>query len=187
MQKILNVLSKYCEKWGLLVSIAKTKILVFRRGGKIKYNEKWWFDGTPIEVVNFYKYLGVLFTSNLNWSMCKRTLSLHAKKGLHMFYKYSYQCGVLPRSIVITLFDKMILPIVLYGSEVWGFEYSEICESVQYDFCRRITGLSNNSSKLVLLDEVGRYPLALHYFQRCIKYWLKVIHMPTAKYPHICY
>ena len=43
-----------------------------------------------------------------------------------MFYKYSYQCGVLPRSIAITLFDKMILPIVLYGSEVWGFEYSEI-------------------------------------------------------------
>ena len=35
MQKILNVLSKYCKKWGLIVSIAKTKILVFRRGGKI--------------------------------------------------------------------------------------------------------------------------------------------------------
>ena len=57
MQKILNVLAKYCKKWGLIGSIAKTKILVFRRGGKIKNNEKWWFDGTPIEVVDFYKYL----------------------------------------------------------------------------------------------------------------------------------
>ena len=102
--------------------------------------------------------------SNLIWSMCKKTLSLRAKKnGLHMFYKYSYQCGVLPRSIAITLFDKMILPIVLYGSEVWGSEYSEICESVQYDVCRIITGLSTTSSKLVLLSEMGRYPLALHY------------------------
>ena len=53
MQKILNVLSKYCKKWGLIVSIAKTKILVFRRRSKIKNNEKWWFDGTPIEVVDF--------------------------------------------------------------------------------------------------------------------------------------
>ena len=164
MKKILNVLAKYCKKWSWIVSIAKTKILVFRRGGKMKINEKWWFDGTPIEVVDFYKYLGVLFTSNLIWSMCKKTLSLRAKKnGLHMFYKYSYQCGVLPRSIAITLFDKMILPIVLYGSEVWGSEYSEICESVQYDVCRIITGLSTNSSKLVLLSEMGRYPLALHY------------------------
>ena len=47
--------------------------------------------------------------------MFKKTLSLQAKKGLHVFYRYSYQCGVLPRSIAITLFDKMILPIVLYG------------------------------------------------------------------------
>ena len=67
---------------------------------------------------------------------------------------------------------------------MWGFEYSEIYESVRYDFCRRITGLS---SKLVLLGEMGRYPLALHYFQRCIKYWLKVIQIPTARYPHVCY
>ena len=78
-----------------------------------------------------------------------------------MFYRYNYQCGVLPRSIAITLFDKMIFPIVLYGSEVWGFGYSEICESGQYDFCRRITGLWNN--KLVLLGEMGRY-IYLHYF-----------------------
>ena len=34
---------------------------------------------------------------------------------------------------------------------------------------------------------MGRYPLALHYFQRCIKYWLKVIQIPTARYPHLCY
>ena len=81
MQKILNVLSEYCKKWSLIVSIAKTmQILVFRRGGKIKNNEKWWFDGTPIEVVDFYKYLGVLFTSNLNWSMCKKHYHYKLKK-----------------------------------------------------------------------------------------------------------
>ena len=86
----------------------------------------------------------------------------------HMFYKYSYQCGVLPRSIAITLFDKMILPIVLYGSDVWGFEFTEICEIVQYVFFRRITGLSTNSSNLVLFGEIVSYPLVLHYFKRCI-------------------
>ena len=67
MQKILNVLANYCKTWCLIVSIAKKiKILVFRRKGKIRNNEKRWFDGTPIEVVDFYKFLGVLFTSNLN-------------------------------------------------------------------------------------------------------------------------
>ena len=79
----------------------------------------------------------------------------------------------LPRAIAIILFDKMILPILLYWSKVWGFYYSEICESVQYDFCRIITGLSTYSSKLVLFGEMGRYTLALHFFKMCIKYSLK--------------
>ena len=55
MQKIWNVLAKYCKKWGLIFSIEKKYILLFRREGKIENNEKWWFDGTPIEVVDLYK------------------------------------------------------------------------------------------------------------------------------------
>ena len=39
----------------------------------------------------------------------------------------------------------------------------------------------------VLLGEMGRYTLASHFFQRRIKYWLKVIQMLTARYPHVCY
>ena len=34
---------------------------------------------------------------------------------------------------------------------------------------------------------MARYPLVLDYFQRCIKYWLEVIQMPTERYPHVCY
>ena len=90
----------------------------------MKKNEKWWFYGTPIKVVEFCKYLGVSFTSSLNWSMCKKTLSLPAKKRLYMFYKHSYQCGVLPKSIVNTLFDKIILPIVLMGRKC-GASYTQ--------------------------------------------------------------
>ena len=41
MQKILNVLAKYCKEWGLIVGSAKKKILLFRRGGKNNNNEKW--------------------------------------------------------------------------------------------------------------------------------------------------
>ena len=34
---------------------------------------------------------------------------------------------------------------------------------------------------------MGRYTLASHYFQRFIKYRLKVIQMPTARYSHLWY
>jgi len=34
----------------------------------------------------------------------------------------------LPFDIVIDLFDKMILPILLYGCEIWGYEDLECIE-----------------------------------------------------------
>ena len=35
----------------------------------------------------------------------------------------------------------MILPIALYGCEIWSFENSQIVENVHNDFLRHIVGL----------------------------------------------
>ncbi len=39
LQKILNTLSEFCNKWALKVNMSKTKSMVFRNGGIIKKNE----------------------------------------------------------------------------------------------------------------------------------------------------
>jgi hypothetical protein len=39
---MLDELHEYATKWDLTVNIDKTKIVVFRNGGKIKDNEKWY-------------------------------------------------------------------------------------------------------------------------------------------------
>ena len=44
------------------VNIDKTKIIVSRRGGIVKQNEKWLLNDKPVEVVSHYKYLGMTFT-----------------------------------------------------------------------------------------------------------------------------
>ena len=35
------------------------------------------------------------------------------------------------------LFDNIIKPILLFGSEIWGFEISDTIENVQDNFCKR--------------------------------------------------
>ena len=34
-------------------------------------------------------------------------------------------------------FDNIIKPILLFGSEIWGFEISDTIENVQDKFCKR--------------------------------------------------
>jgi hypothetical protein len=36
------------------------------------------------------------------------------------------------------LFDSLVEPIILYGSEVWGFENIQIMEKINLKFCKRI-------------------------------------------------
>ena len=45
---MLNVLKMFCDKWGLKLNLLRTKILVFRRGGIVKRNEKWFYGGKKI-------------------------------------------------------------------------------------------------------------------------------------------
>ena len=45
LQNLINKLQNYCSSWGLKVNVGKTKIMVFRRGGIIKRNERWFLDG----------------------------------------------------------------------------------------------------------------------------------------------
>ena len=50
---ILNILSSFCDNYGMKVNTDKTKIVVFRRGGPLRHYEKWTYNGNPIDVVSF--------------------------------------------------------------------------------------------------------------------------------------
>ena len=56
-----------------------------------------------------------------------------------MLYMYNYKCNGLPNEIYLNIFDKMIvlLPILQYGSEIWGVKYSDKIEQVQHIFCKK--------------------------------------------------
>ena len=37
------------------------------------------------------------------------------------------------------------------------------------------------------MGEIGKYPVAISYYSRCIKYGLKIIRIPDHIYPKVCY
>ena len=84
-----------------------------------------------------YKYLGLIFTPKLNWSVARKTLASQANKALGLLYMYNKRCGGLLVNINCELFDKIVLPILLYGAEIWGYEYCDSIEVVQITFYRR--------------------------------------------------
>ena len=60
LQVVLDTLSEYTTRWASSVNTTKTKIIVFRNGGRENADEKWFYNDQEIEVVDSFTYLGVL-------------------------------------------------------------------------------------------------------------------------------
>ena len=45
------------------VNTSKTKVIVYKKGGGLRKEEKWKYKGEDLEVVKEYKYLGYWFSS----------------------------------------------------------------------------------------------------------------------------
>ena len=80
LQRLINKLAEYCDRWRLTINLLKTKIIVFRNGGPVREYERWKFKDSNLEVVTCYKYLGLLLSSRNSWFMCQKTLANQASK-----------------------------------------------------------------------------------------------------------
>ena len=91
LQKALDILENYCTRWKLTINIIKTKIVIFRKGGRLPLNVKYTYKGVDIEIVNKYSYLGVLFTSGGSCFKTQKKLAGQALKAIFTLNKYLYK------------------------------------------------------------------------------------------------
>ena len=63
---------------------------------------------------------------------------------------------------VLDLFDKIIIPMLTYGSEILGYEIIDILEKVHVKFCKLSLNLKTSTPNFMLYCEIGRYPLNIH-------------------------
>lgn len=45
LQQAVTCVKYFCKEWGLKINVDKTETEVFKKGGKLSSNEKWWLGG----------------------------------------------------------------------------------------------------------------------------------------------
>ena len=118
LQAGLNGMFHYCRLWKLELNAQKTKIVVFG-GKKHDDNQPFTFGTKIIDVVSEYTYLGVLYRANGDLKKNISVMKNVASRAMFALLKKSRKLG-LDIDIQLKLFDTMIVPIALYGCEVWG-------------------------------------------------------------------
>lgn len=143
--------------------------------------------GKKLDVVSSFTYVGVTFTSGLSLNEMASDMAIKAKKALLSILSSLYEYGQLSYDVYFKLIDTKILPIIMYGSEIWGFNRRDSAEVILHYACKRFLCVKTNSTNAVVLADCNRYPLFVETAIRCIKYWLKVLKMPNDRYVKKCY
>ena len=79
LQILMDNLQEYCCKWNVCVNITKTKSMVFKYGNR-RENLNLQYNGSPLETVNMFIYLGMTLCSNGKFYQAQIALAEQATK-----------------------------------------------------------------------------------------------------------
>ena len=132
LQKCLNNLLIYCVKWGLEVSIKKTKALVINKSGRVPKDACFYYDNKLIETVKKFTYLGTLVTSNGSTGsrlLGKEELSKKADKA---YFSLQWLLGRIKYEACLSLdlLRKAVLPILTYNCEILNQIFNKKIENL---------------------------------------------------------
>ena len=67
----------------------------------------------------------------------------------------------MPIDCQLKIFDQLVQPILLYSSEVWGYENIVCLERLHLNFCKYILKLKMSTPDFMVFGELGRYQLSI--------------------------
>ena len=173
LQNMLNKLHSYSNEWGLKINTDKTKLMIFEKGFPSE-DVHIYYDDIELEVVDSFKYLGIMFYKNGSWNRTQKCLAEYGSFALYNIYKL-FQDMHLNVNEKFKLFDCLVSSVLGYAGEVWGFHGAPDIERLHKQFCRSILGVKKSTNLAALYSELGRKPLIVLRKLRILKYWRKVI------------
>ena len=172
LQKSLDELNKFCSSWKLDVNKEKSKVMIFNSNGKTHLNY-FKINDVHIETVKTYCYLGITLKYNGNINVSTKLLM---EKGRKAWFKIKKTIGLDNAcNFLEKLFDTLVSPIILYGSEVWGaycnFRDSDPFEYLHLKFIKEILGIHSKATNVACLAELNRFPLKDKIKLLSLKFW----------------
>lgn len=187
-RKKLRVLEKYCKLNKLVVNIGKTKIVVFRSGGRAKFADSlnFEYENKNIEIVSSYDYLGIpIISSALGYQAAKNAIGktkLASGTCLSILGKGKSNSW----DATTKLFDSIGRSTLLYAVPAWGLPYLDTLEVAQMYFFKRFLLLPSNTANGALRLELNIDRIAYSAIRLIWGWLIRVLKMNNTRLPKIC-
>ncbi|XP_075163988.1 uncharacterized protein LOC142236632 [Haematobia irritans] len=182
---MINKLEEYCNKWNLVVNTSKSKIMIFRKGGRVSQNNTWIYQGERLEIVPDYKYLGVILTPQMKFSKHIQARNNQAKSAIKCTWNNFLRKDDISLEQKWNLYTAACRSVQTYGAQIWGYGNFEQVDQLQRFFLKLVLRLPECTPNYALYIETGMEESHLYTLQLHLRYILRTIYQYTAeRLPH---
>lgn len=93
----------------------------------------------------------------------------------------------LPVDIQIDMYNSMVVPVVIYASEIWEHYVIREIELMQTKFLKHVLLVHRKTSNDIVYGELEVYPIVIQIKCRTIGLWLRLINGKRTKLSYLMY
>ena len=194
LQDKLNNLAQFAKDKDLSINTKKSKTMVFNKGGKL-IDEHFSIDGTALETVRSYTYLGIDIPSNGSFNPGMNQMNNKARKAMMPLYTTIMRFN-LPFRKALKLFQTYVEPILLYNAEnfatmtekqidkiknrtltIYELATKANMTTTQLKFTKFILGVGKQTPNMAVLGEAATLPLLLRAPIIMLRFWDRIRNM----------
>ena len=186
LQRLIDLVCEFCALIGMVISVPKTKVLIFNTGfpGPLQ----WICEGEQLQIVSEFKYLGIIFSALYGMAPAfpKLKKNMFAAWALLKRQYGRLQC-LTSVGLMFRVYDICVPPTAAYGCEIWGFQqFPQHFSTLRHELVtchlqilKEITGVRGSTSTDTLSAELGLKSLQ-HWLWRAVKFWSNLADKPVG-------
>ena len=182
LQVLINVVDTFCRQWHMDINIKKSEVMVVPGGRKPPPLAKFTCRETELKVVSQYKYLGIQFTSKLDWNAHFEYALEKAERRTRSMSKLLTNSRISSRAKFL-VWKAYVRPLLDYGSEVWVATKAQTAKIEAVQTKAGVMGMKLNAhtEKHAIRVLMGCSSLANRHKRASLNYFFKVKAMKKGR------
>ena len=177
LQVLLNTLSIWCKLNGMVINGSKSNIVHFRTPSISRSDVVFKVGDITLDVVESYKYLGLILTEFLDFSKAAAAVAKSANRALGLIIAKAKSFGGLPYNVFYKLYESIVCPVIMYGAPIWGTKSFSCIQAVQNRAARYFLNVGKYTPVAAVNGDTAWYPMECRLWKSVLNHWCRLVNM----------
>ncbi|XP_020297358.1 uncharacterized protein LOC109861916 [Pseudomyrmex gracilis] len=173
LQDMMDTMKRFLKARRLELCTEKTKLIVFNSAGTKNVDRILWNDKV-IEKVKSFKYLGFIFNRKGSYADHIKEIGRKGRIAANKVWGLGERICKNDFRRRWMLFRYLVISVMSYGVELWGWEEKKELEKIMLDYVRWVFRLDFCTPRYLLRRELDLGKLKIKWGTRAVRYDMRV-------------